>query len=128
MGPISEPTLEQSRRSGGPHNLGTPQAYGSFHLRIFVESNPLPSPPLRRLPTEQKRKKPHSIISFPSEFRRRKHNKIEGFLFTNTKKQKKTTKLIRFPRFSLLVAVEFNQLGYSSLNFQRWKRIAAMQG
>lgn len=32
-----------------------------------------------------------------------------------------------FSRLSLLVTAGFNQSGYSSLNLQRWKRIATMQ-
>lgn len=72
MAPISGQTLEplSSRRYGGPHNLSTPQAYGSIHLRIFMESKPpsLPSVVSRRNKREKKKKKTHSIISFPSEF------------------------------------------------------------
>ncbi|KAJ8626181.1 hypothetical protein MRB53_019488 [Persea americana] len=122
MGPISEPTLEQSRRSGGPHNLGTPQAYGSFHLRIFVESNPRPSPPLPSVVSRRNKREKNRTRSFhfPPNF--------AGGNTTRSRVFSSPTRRSRRRRRSSSVAVEFNQLGYSSLNFQRWKRIAAMQG
>lgn len=164
-----------SRRYGRPHNLGTPQAYGSIHLRIFMESKPpfLPSVVSRRNKRAKKTALDHFISLRISReetqqdrgFSLHQEEEAEGddeahqvkpyhllrfsppphaipnlgFLHPPSLSTEDETlvypltfphlylNFTRFPRFSLLVAVEFNQSGYSSLNFQRWKRIAAMQ-
>ncbi|XXG66879.1 hypothetical protein AAC387_Pa06g0355 [Persea americana] len=100
----------------------------SVHLRRTVAFiyeylwNPIPSPPLPSVVSRRNKREKNRTRSFhfPPNF--------AGGNTTRSRVFSSPTRRSRRRRRSSSVAVEFNQLGYSSLNFQRWKRIAAMQG